>query len=163
MACLKKKTKAHSRAESGGPGSAQHPAICGPSPPKRNFSTMKCSTTIYTIHIYEPRSGGPAATTETQLQGETPDCQPRGLAPSQAAEQPPPHLTGTGGRRSAGGLTLPPQPLAGYPRSGIVVVRASPAMVCSCWHDDLASAISHVAKWAYSNNPDARNCIDCAL
>ena len=110
-------TKAHSRAESGA-GSAQHAAICGPSPPRRNFSTMKCSTTIYTIHIYEPRSGGPAATTEPQFQGENPDCQPRGLAPSQAAEQPPPHSTGTGGRRSAGGLTLPPQPSAGCPRSG---------------------------------------------
>ena len=48
-------------------------------------------------------------------------------------------------------------------RSGIVVVQATPAMVCSCWHDDLASAISRVAKWAYSNSPDARNCMDYAL
>ena len=107
--------KAHSRAESGGPGSAQHAAICSPGPPRRNFSTMKCSTTIYTIHIYQPRSGGPAATTAPQFQGENPDCQPRVLAPSQAAELPPPH---PGGRRSAGGLTLPPQPSAGCPRSG---------------------------------------------
>ena len=48
-------------------------------------------------------------------------------------------------------------------RSGIVVVRASPAMVCSWWHDDLASPISRVANRAYSNSPDARFCMDCAL
>ena len=55
LTCAK---KAHIRVESGGPRSGQHAEICGPKPPRRNWSTMKCSTIIYTIHIYEPRSGG---------------------------------------------------------------------------------------------------------
>ena len=36
-------------------------------------------------------------------------------------------------------------------------------MVSSCWHDDLASAISRVAKWPYSDSRDARNRMGSAL
>ena len=63
--------------------------------------------------------GGQAATTTPQFQGQmTPDCQPRVLAATQAAEQPAPPTTDTAGRRSVGRLSLPRPLSAGCPRSG---------------------------------------------